>query len=170
MEPFSLTANNITYAAFGEAMKYWQFFPAATPRSGCVPVWGFATVVESQAEGVGAGSVCGLLPRGHASRGGASRGRPTASSTAPRTAGAGGRLQPVPFCDADPGLEAAHEGAQAVLRPLFTTSFLIDDFLADTGFFGARQVLLSSASSKTAYGTAFCLAQRRECRSPRSWA
>jgi len=28
VEAFSLTANNITYAAFGEAMKYWQFFPA----------------------------------------------------------------------------------------------------------------------------------------------
>ena len=27
LEAFSLTANNITYAAFGEAMKYWQFFP-----------------------------------------------------------------------------------------------------------------------------------------------
>ena len=48
-----------------------------------------------------------------------------------------------------------------MLRPLFTTSFLIDDFLADNAFFGAGQLLLSSASSKTAYGTAFCLAQRR---------
>jgi hypothetical protein len=48
-----------------------------------------------------------------------------------------------------------------VLRPLFMTAFLIDDFLADNGYFGARQVLLSSASSKTAQGTAYCLAQRR---------
>jgi hypothetical protein len=44
---------------------------------------------------------------------------------------------------------------------LFTTSFLIDDFFAEAGFFGAGQVILSSASSKTAYGTAHCLAQRR---------
>ncbi len=48
-----------------------------------------------------------------------------------------------------------------MLRPLFMTAFLIDDFLADNGFFGARQVLLSSASSKTAQGTAYCLAKRR---------
>jgi hypothetical protein len=47
------------------------------------------------------------------------------------------------------------------LRPLYITSFLIDDFLADNSFFGARRVLLSSASSKTAYGTAFCLSRRR---------
>ena len=38
---------------------------------------------------------------------------------------------------------------------------MIDDFLADNDFFGARQLILSSASSKTAYGTAFCAAQRR---------
>jgi hypothetical protein len=66
------------------------------------------------------------------------------------------------FCDADPAWSPAQEGALAVLRPLFTTSFLIDDFLADNQFFGARQLLLSSASSKTAYGTAFCLARRSE--------
>ena len=65
------------------------------------------------------------------------------------------------FCDKDPGWQPRLEGLQAVLRPLFVTSFLIDDFLADNGFFGAQQLLLSSASSKTAYGTAFCLALRR---------
>jgi hypothetical protein len=49
---------------------------------------------------------------------------------------------------------------QALLRPLFVTSWLIDDFLADNDFFGADTLLLSSASSKTAYGTAFQLRQR----------
>ena len=48
-----------------------------------------------------------------------------------------------------------------LLRPLFITSFLIDDFLADNAFFGARTVLVSSASSKTGYGLGFCLALRR---------
>ena len=48
-----------------------------------------------------------------------------------------------------------------MLRPLFTTSFLIDDFLDDNGHFGAKQILLSSASSKTAVGTAHSLALRR---------
>jgi hypothetical protein len=64
-------------------------------------------------------------------------------------------------CSADPGYVADREAQQALLRPLFATAFLIDDFLADNGFFGANTVILSSASSKTAYGTAFCLAQRR---------
>jgi len=61
----------------------------------------------------------------------------------------------------DAGHRPEVEAATALLRPLFITSFLIDDFLADHGFFGAGTVLLSSASSKTAYGSAFFLAQRR---------
>jgi hypothetical protein len=48
----------------------------------------------------------------------------------------------------------------ALLRPLYMTSWLIADFLADNDFFGARRVVLSSASSKTAWGTAFALRQR----------
>ena len=47
-----------------------------------------------------------------------------------------------------------------ILWPLFFTSFLIDDFLHDNAFFGAEDVVVSSASSKTAIGTAFELEQR----------
>ena len=68
---------------------------------------------------------------------------------------------------ADPLYSADTEDLQALLRPLFITSWLIDDFMADNNFFGAHTpggprgaMLLSSASSKTAYGTAFQLHQR----------
>jgi hypothetical protein len=47
IEKFALTANNITYAAFGKAMSYWDFYPSAEAGWGCIPVWGFATVSES---------------------------------------------------------------------------------------------------------------------------
>jgi hypothetical protein len=57
-------------------------------------------------------------------------------------------------------VDADAEALQALLRPLFTTAFLIDDFLAEQADFGAARVLLSSASSKTACATAFCLARR----------
>ncbi|WP_235717654.1 DUF2855 family protein [Mycolicibacterium goodii] len=57
-----------------------------------------------------------------------------------------------PICAADP---------QALLRPLFATSFLIDDSLSDNAFFGSSTVVMSSASSKTAYGTAYCRARRQ---------
>ena len=48
VDSFGLTANNVTYAVFGAAMQYWDFFPTAEPETwGCIPVWGFADVVES---------------------------------------------------------------------------------------------------------------------------
>ena len=159
---FALTANNITYAAFGEAMKYWQFFPSEEAAWGCIPVWGFATVIESRAEAVAVGRrVYGYLPMGtHLVLQPARVGATGFVDAAPHRAELAAVYNHYSFCDTDPAYDATQEGQQAVLRPLFTTSFLIDDFLADNGFFGAQQVLLSSASSKTAYGTAFCLAQR----------
>ena len=44
-----------------------------------------------------------------------------------------------------------------LLRPLFTTSFLLDDFFEDNQFFGAQTLVLTSASSKTSLGMAFLL-------------
>ncbi|MCZ8292562.1 MAG: DUF2855 family protein [Hylemonella sp.] len=159
---FALTANNITYAAFGDKMKYWQFFPSGAEGWGCIPVWGFAEVVESRNAEVATGQrVYGYLPMGHylvvqAARVNR-RGFMDASAHRRELAAIYNQLV---FCAADPAYDPAREGQQAVLRPLFTTSFLIDDFMAENEFFGARQLLLSSASSKTAYGTAFCLARR----------
>jgi len=57
----------------------------------------------------------------------------------------------------DLAYDKGHENEQMILRPLFITSFLLADFLQDNGFFGARLAVLSSASSKTSYGTAFLL-------------
>ena len=163
LEHFALTANNITYAAFGEAMKYWQFFPAPDATQGCLPVWGFAVVTESQCDGVVVGQrVYGYFPAG--SHLVVTPGRVRESGffdTSAHRAELAAAYQQYVFCAADPAWQPRLEGLQAVLKPLFVTSFLIDDFLSDNQFFGARQLLLSSASSKTAYGTAFCLAQRR---------
>ncbi|HSW08236.1 DUF2855 family protein [Aquabacterium sp.] len=162
IDSFALTANNVTYAAFGEAMKYWEFFPAEPSTLGCIPVWGFATVVESRAVGVEPGERCfGFWPIGSHLLVTPARvdAQGFVDGAAHRQAlpSAYNRVQ---FCRSDPGYVQAHEARQALLRPLFITSFLIDDFLAEQSFFGARQVLLSSASSKTAYGTALCLSGR----------
>ena len=61
----------------------------------------------------------------------------------------------------DPAHDDEHEDAHALFRPLYLTSFLIEDLLTESDLFGARQVLLASASSKTALGVAFGLARRR---------
>jgi Protein of unknown function (DUF2855) len=163
VEHFALTANNITYAALGEAMKYWQFFPAPDAAWGCLPVWGFAVITESRAEGVAVGQrVYGYYPAG--SHLVVTPGRVSTAGffdTAAHRRELAAVYQHYAFCDRDPAWQPRREGLQAVLKPLFVTSFLLDDFFAENRFFGAQQLLLSSASSKTAYGTAYCLAQRR---------
>ena len=163
VDRFALTANNITYAAFGDAMNYWGFFPTGDAATGCIPVWGFADVAESRCAGIEVGErIYGYLPIADEVVL-----QPVRVDAAGFVDGAAHRRELHPVynhylrCSADPGYNAAHEAEQALLRPLFMTSFLIDDFLADNAFFGATTVLLSSASSKTAYGTAFCLARRR---------
>ena len=165
---FALTANNITYAAFGDAMNYWQFFPTGEFDWGCIPVWGFATVSESQCADVAVGErFYGYYPMANEVVM-----QPARASVQGFYDGAAHRssLHPVYNnylrCSSDPLYTATTEDLQALLRPLFITSYLIDDFLADNDWFGACKngrpgvMLLSSASSKTAYGTAFQMAQR----------
>ena len=163
VDKFAFTSNNVTYAAFGEAMSYWNFFPA--PEGwGRIPVWGFADVIASQADGIKVGErFYGYYPMS------------TYLVAQPARISAAGFFDGVPHRQAlhplynqysrtstDPSYEASREDELALLRPLFITSFMIDDFLDDNQFFGARTVVLSSASSKTAYGLAFLLSQRGE--------
>jgi hypothetical protein len=162
IERFALTSNNITYAAFGDAMAYWRFFPTAEEGWGVIPVWGFATVAESTHAGVPVDErIYGYFPMASSVVLTPVRVKPDSwFDGAPHRA----ELHPVynqlMRCATDPFYTSDTEDVQALLRPLFITSWLIDDFLADHDFFGARTLLLSSASSKTAYGTAFQLAQR----------
>ena len=161
--PFALTSNNITYATFGDAMRYWDFFPTGDSATGCIPVWGFATVSESLADGVDEGErFYGYWPMADEAILEPTR----IVSEGFVDASAHRRELPEVYnryvrCSGDPAYRPEHEGLIALLRPLFVTSFLIDDFLADNAFFGAGTVLVSSASSKTAYGLGYCVALRR---------
>lgn len=159
---FALTSNNITYAAFGEAMHYWRFFPTDDAAWGCIPVWGFGTVSESRHPDVAVGErLYGYFPM--ASEAVLTPGKMSQLSfadAAPHRAELHAVYNQYNRCATDPFYTADSEGIQALLRPLFTTSWLIDDFMDDNRWFGANTVLLSSASSKTAYGTAFQMAKR----------
>lgn len=166
VQRFALTANNITYAAFGNAMNYWKFFPTSDEAWGNIPAWGFADVSESSCAGVAMGerfygyypmaSHVTLLPDRATDHG--------FCDAAPHRAALHPVYNQYVASRSDPLYSAGTENIQALLRPLFVTSFLIDDFLADNQFFNAPTLLLSSASSKTAYGTAFQLAQRKGIR------
>lgn len=51
----ALASNNITHAVFCDAMDYWGFSPTGEEGWGGIPVWGFACVMASQAEGIAVG-------------------------------------------------------------------------------------------------------------------
>lgn len=175
IEQFAYTSNNITYAAFGDTMSYWRFFPVVPSAEdavawGVVPVWGFGVVEQSRCAGVAVGErLYGYWPMASHAVLQPARIAPEGffDGTPHRSA-----LHPVYNhylrCAVDPLHNPATEPLQALLRPLFLTAWLIDDFLADNGFFGTTQnarrgvMLLSSASSKTACATAAQLAQRAE--------
>lgn len=158
---FSVTANNLTYAVFGDMMQYWNFFPAPA-GDGRVPVWGFATVSESRAPGLAEGRrVYGYLPMSTSftAEVGALKGGSFVDVAAHRQPMSPFYNQYV-FTDADPLYTPESEALQMLFRPLFTTAFLIDDFLADSKEFGAKQVIFSSASAKTAWAAAGLIAAR----------
>ena len=158
---FGLTTNNVTYAVFGDAMNYWDFFPAPD-GFGKLPVWGFGEVVSFPGDEIPDGTrLYGYYP--------------LASHLLVRPGrvdergfyDAAPHREPLPSAyhayrrtDSDPVYDPDREDEQILFWPLFYTSFLVDDELADEGFHGADTVVISSASSKTALIAAYLLAQR----------
>ena len=124
-------------------------------------MWGFARVVESRHAVISPGTrVYGFLP--------------PATHTVLRP----GRCSPLGFVESsahrstlpaaynwyelagsNPVSDAEEEAEQMLLRPLFFTSFLLADLIEDSES-APDQVIISSASSKTAHGTAYLLAAR----------
>ena len=155
---FALTANNITYAVTGDQLKYWQLFPAPN-GFGNIPVWGFGEVIASKHPGIAEGEILfGYYPMAtHLVIEAAEVSKRGLRDAAAHRQG----VAPVYNAYARVSGAAAFAGRQgdwqALLRPLFMLSFLVDDFLAENDFYGARSVLLSSASSKTAFGLAHLL-------------
>ncbi|EGD45582.1 hypothetical protein NBCG_00059 [Nocardioidaceae bacterium Broad-1] len=158
IERIALTTNNMTYAVYGDTLGYWNLFPAEQDGYGCMPAWGFAEIIESRAADVPVGTrVFGYFPIAtHLTM------RPTKVTARSFVDGAAHRtgtpdvynlyeLQPR---DTDP----RQDSLTAIYRPLFITSYTAADYLRDRGFFDAEQFVISSASSKTAYGAAYCLA------------
>jgi hypothetical protein len=155
---FAFTANNISYAVSGDLIGYWRFFPTQEPWIR-LPVMGYGDVVASRHPAIPAGGrVFGFFPMGDH----------LVIDAVPNAAGFVDRS---PHRHNDPGVYTSFLWVEAdadpetsdralLLRGLFLTSYLADDFLADHDLFGASQVVVVSASSKTAIALAFQLHQR----------
>lgn len=158
---FALTTNNITYAVLGDQLKYWQLFPAPEDF-GNIPVWGFGEVIASKHRGIADGeTLFGYFPMAtHLVIEAADVNKRGLRDAAAH------RQEVSPVYNAyvrvsdDPAFAGKQGDYQALLRPLFMLSFLVDDYLAENEDFGAKCVMLSSASSKTAFGLAHLLHAR----------
>lgn len=165
---YAMTANNITYAVFGQPnglfgpdAGYWDFF-ADRAEPGRLPVWGFGHVVESRCDGIMAGEqLYGYFPMA------------SHVVLSPQRVSESGFVDGTPRRAALPIIYNQYSRVAAladhrpgdhdywpVFRPLFLTGWLIADQFEEEGDYGARQVLIASASSKTAIGLAFSMAQR----------
>src|SRR4051812_9921692 len=161
VDRFALTANNITYAVMGEQLKYWSLFP--TPAGfGNIPVWGFGDVIASKHPNVSEGErLFGYFPMAtHLVIEAADVSKRSLRDAAAHRQGVSPVYNSYTRVSDDPAFAGRQGDYQALLRPLFMLSFLVDDFLAENEFYGAKSVMLSSASSKTAYGLAHLLHSR----------
>jgi hypothetical protein len=163
VDRFAFTANNITYAMAGDQLKYWQLFPA--PQGfGNIPVWGFGDVVASRHPNISEGErLFGYFPMAtHLIIEAADVGKRGLRDAAAHRQVAAPVYNAYSRVSGDPAFAGRQGDYQALLRPLFMLSFLVDDLLAENQFFGARSVILSSASSKTAFGLAHLLHTQRQ--------
>ncbi len=162
IERFGFSANNITYAVAGDRLGYWQFFPPAGDDAdgwGVVPVWGFADVVESGLEDLPVGErLFGYFPPA------------THLKMKPDNVTASHFFDGTPHraelprgyniyrrVGAEPGYDRAHDDLRMLLFPLYLTGFALWDQLKDNSWYGAEQIILTSASSKTSIGLAYAL-------------
>ncbi|MFK7980666.1 MAG: DUF2855 family protein [Saprospiraceae bacterium] len=162
VDKFAYTANNITYAVAGDMIGYWQFFPAMGKDSdgqGVIPVWGFADVVESNVEGIPVGDrLFGYFPpASHLKM------KPTRVNDQRFVDGAAHRTKlPAGYnmyrrVNAEKGYHPSMDKARMMLFPLHLTSFCIWDALQEKDWYGAKQVIILSASSKTSTGLGYAL-------------
>ncbi len=162
VERFAFTANNVTYAVTGDVIGYWQFFPPAGDDAdgwGQIPVWGFAEVMASNIEDIAVGErLFGYFPPAtHLDM------TPTRVSQQRFVDGAPHRAKLPPAYNSytrvahEPGYDPATDDERMLLWPLYVTSFCLWDALQDNDWYGAQQVIILSASSKTSIGLAFGL-------------
>jgi hypothetical protein len=158
IDRFAFTANNITYAVLGDQLKYWQLFPAPE-NFGNIPVWGFGEVIASKHPGIAIGErLFGYFPMAtHLVIEAADVGKRGLRDAAAHRQSVAPVYNAYARVSGDPAFEGRQGDYQALLRPLFMLSFLVEDHLNENEFYGARQVMLSSASSKTAFGLAHLL-------------
>ena len=147
----------MTYATVGDKFGYWDFPPSDEPSEwGRVPAIGWATIQESKVSSISSGGrYFGWQPMSQY----------LSVAAVPRYNGfrdCGHHRSKHAYVyvdfvrtDLDPyyvDSSVDGEDRQALLRGLFITAFLADEFLKDMNYFDAKSIVIVSASRKTALG------------------
>ena len=165
IDRFAVTANNVSYAGAGDMLGYWDFFPSSDPSTwGRVPAVGYAEIVESRnADLPVGGRYHGWFPMAETVTFTATGTRDGFRDDGEHRQAHAPIYRSYSRTDLDPLHDEAPDGEDrhALLRVLLLTGFLADEYFADSGgatahgavsSFGAEQVIVLSASSKTAIG------------------
>ena len=160
VESFAFTANNITYAVAGDMLDYWGFFPAEAPW-GRIPVMGIGRVAMSTNPDIAVGDrYFGFFPMSDHHVVDASANAEGFVDRAPHRAPHAATYRSFNRLERDPAYAPDLEGQYLVVRGLYITSFLVDDFLGEAACFGASSVIVTSASSRTSIALAHRLRAR----------
>ena len=159
VETCALTANNVTYAVMGDRFGYWSYYPGQDGY-GRVPVWGYAAVEKTCHPEIEPGErLYGYWPMGEVAT--LTPGRVTPGRIAEGSAHRAG-LPPIynDYLRLGRGAPEPSEAHRALFLPLAGTSYGLADWLDRQGWKGARRVICTSASSKTAIGTGLLIRER----------
>ena len=168
LQSCGLTSNNVTYAVLGRTMGkgsdipgYWNFFPSENDAVGILPVWGFGRVQASNHPDLEVGEILygyfGLTSHTVL--------KPAHVSATTVHDGSDHRLKLAAVYNQYtrlqglPPIPAEQKYLWPVFRPLLFTGFMIADQFLDEAFYNSEQLIISSASSKTALMTAYTLNQ-----------
>tara|TARA_Y200000002_G_scaffold112874_1_gene92441 strand:- start:67 stop:1182 length:1116 start_codon:yes stop_codon:yes gene_type:complete len=159
IESYAFTANNVTYGVAGDTIGYWKFFPAAHNEKnewGCIPMWGFAEITHSNNESLNVGErIFGYFPAADSLIL-----TPIKISDESFSDSKDHRKELPPVYNnyvrlaGDQNYDSSMDAVRALLFPLHITAFCLCDSLAEESYLGASQVIIVSASSKTAIGLA----------------
>lgn len=173
VDRFAFTANNITYALMGDQLRYWQFFVPQpqgklaeknTDQWGIIPVWGFADVIESNSDDVPVGDrLFGYFPPAHELVI-----TPIRVHNSSLMDGSQHRAQLPPSYNLyqrvnhEADYERSYDNMRMLLAVLHLTAFCLHDLLKSDDWYGAKQVIIISASSKTSIGLAYGLDEDKD--------
>ena len=167
IESFAFTSNNVTYGVAGEMMGYWKFFPSTKdPENiwGCIPMWGFAKIKHSNNKELKNGErLFGYFPASNILVM-----KPIKVSQKTFIDGQDHRKDLPPVynnyirLNNEDSYNKDNDNLRALLFPLHITSFCLCDYLQYEDYLGAEQIIIVSASSKTAIGLAQGLHREKE--------